>query len=611
MAKTTGPPVVQTDEINDFAAANDPVLRARVKGDAFERIRIEADGTILTGTGTAAPSTEGATSATSVSLNGTMLWDATGGAAAGSDITTAFQTAVDAASALGGTVVFPAGTWVVSSMVTASNPVTIEGPSNAVLNFTGTGIGLKMGPDGLTSGTYHKGDYTIRGLTITGGGSLTTCGIRFNAYVVQPRLRGVTFSNFCVGTGLYMVEFYDNNWDAYIDGCTCFITGVNTGKWLNNLANGGTNSTRMRVLGCHFHSDHTSGTAIRFNGANGEVAHSKLEGGSTTIIIGPLATDVRITECYGEVISADGTGWISYGESAVLTDGLVVRGCYVNLHKSDLGRNVSVLVPGHASAGLKNTVIEQCDFTNQGTAEIVKMNTAVTGQTPNTARNNKGYTGTFVTAAVTQDGSKWNGSASGLIGPSQSATFAGQAPALVAATGTYWSTPCLRTTIVTAAGGLYVHSFFLPYDKTLDRIGAEVTAAVASSTITLGIYDDDGTGFPGALRFDSSTLGGVGTGLIDGNSATAQELTISHALKGGRVYWLAALVIGGAPTMRALSSATQSWRGDQASLANALGAGGTMRMGRTRTGLVSTTLPDPAATVNIAGNPVLVAVRSA
>ena len=59
MGKTSGSDKLDADAINEYASANDPVLRAKVKGDAHERLVIEADGSVLSGDGTAAPTAAG------------------------------------------------------------------------------------------------------------------------------------------------------------------------------------------------------------------------------------------------------------------------------------------------------------------------------------------------------------------------------------------------------------------------------------------------------------------------------------------------------------------------------------------------------------------------
>lgn len=66
------------------------------------------------------------------------------------------------------------------------------------------------------------------------------------------------------------------------------------------------------------------------------------------------------------------------------------------------------------------------------------------------------------------------------------------------------------------------------------RIGSEITSAgEAGSVLRLGIYADNGTGYPGALVLDAGT--------IAGDSATVQEITISQILTPG-LYWVGGVV---------------------------------------------------------------------
>lgn len=81
------------------------------------------------------------------------------------------------------------------------------------------------------------------------------------------------------------------------------------------------------------------------------------------------------------------------------------------------------------------------------------------------------------------------------------------------------------------------------------RIGAEVTApGEAGSVVRLGIYADDGTGYPGTLVLDAGT--------IAGDSATVQEITIAQVLNPG-LYWVGGVVQNAPttqPTVRTLAA---------------------------------------------------------
>ena len=85
-------------------------------------------------------------------------------------------------------------------------------------------------------------------------------------------------------------------------------------------------------------------------------------------------------------------------------------------------------------------------------------------------------------------------------------------------------------------GNLRVTPFAVPRKVRLSRIGAEVTAeGDVGSEIRLGIYADNGFGYPGALVVDA--------GVLAGDVAGVSELMISTVLKPG-LYWVGGAVQG-------------------------------------------------------------------
>lgn len=89
--------------------------------------------------------------------------------------------------------------------------------------------------------------------------------------------------------------------------------------------------------------------------------------------------------------------------------------------------------------------------------------------------------------------------------------------------------------------------FSVGEQQTFDRIGLEVTGAVASTTIRLGIYASNANGLPGALVLSA--------GSVDASTTGAKEITISQALDPG-LYWVACVPQGGQPTVRATDGRT-------------------------------------------------------
>lgn len=80
----------------------------------------------------------------------------------------------------------------------------------------------------------------------------------------------------------------------------------------------------------------------------------------------------------------------------------------------------------------------------------------------------------------------------------------------------------------------------------IDAIGIAVTTGAATSTIRLGIYADDGTGYPGTLLLDAGTVDSSGTGHKE--IILPSPVTLPAGL-----YWLVGVAQGGAPTVRAIS----------------------------------------------------------
>lgn len=173
-------------------------------------------------------------------------------------------------------------------------------------------------------------------------------------------------------------------------------------------------------------------------------------------------------------------------------------------------------------------------------------------------------------------------------------------PRVNAIPGEYWSYPTVHGTVVTTAGSMLLTPAYFPLARTISRIGGEVTAGAVGSTLSLGIYASDSNGRPtGDPVLDAGT--------IDGNSATAQELTVSFAAAMDTLYWLAALPAGGTPTIRSLATTGVSFSGAQTSLANALGTG-VSRQGLVQASVVGTALPT-IGTLAISGSPALVAIK--
>jgi hypothetical protein len=120
---------------------------------------------------------------------------------------------------------------------------------------------------------------------------------------------------------------------------------------------------------------------------------------------------------------------------------------------------------------------------------------------------------------------------SGLAATSELSTIPYGAQILVPKSGFYQSLSSLTTFNLAVNESLRCYPLYIPRPVTLSRIGLEVvTAGQAGSRIRLGIYNDDGSFYPGSLLLDAGT--------IDGASTTVQEIIISQAVGQGTI-WLA------------------------------------------------------------------------
>lgn len=90
------------------------------------------------------------------------------------------------------------------------------------------------------------------------------------------------------------------------------------------------------------------------------------------------------------------------------------------------------------------------------------------------------------------------------------------------------------------ADNLRAWPFMVGEDTSFDSIAIEITTGVAGNA-RIGIYEDNGLGYPGVLLVDSGNL--------DTSSAALKNAAITQTLKKHVLYWLV-LVTSAAPTLR-------------------------------------------------------------
>ena len=115
-------------------------------------------------------------------------------------------------------VYLPPGIYKYSSLLTFARPVYLFGEGGATLNYTGAAAALKLGPDGITSfDVFTQGEYTVDGIRFIGGATAVH-GIYVNEYIIEPRLRNLTFEDFG-NSACYDIYTQFENWDVIIENC--------------------------------------------------------------------------------------------------------------------------------------------------------------------------------------------------------------------------------------------------------------------------------------------------------------------------------------------------------------------------------------------------------
>lgn len=103
-------------------------------------------------------------------------------------------------------------------------------------------------------------------------------------------------------------------------------------------------------------------------------------------------------------------------------------------------------------------------------------------------------------------------------------------------------------------GTLRVSPIVVPNDVVISHLGIDVAiAGEAGSTFRVGIYEDSTSfaGYPGALLIEAAAV-------VDGTSATVQEVACAISLDGNRLYWIGGAVQNAPttqPSIRTISAA--------------------------------------------------------
>ena len=124
-----------------------------------------------------------------------------------------------------------------------------------------------------------------------------------------------------------------------------------------------------------------------------------------------------------------------------------------------------------------------------------------------------------------------------------------------------YTAPGVRTTDQFSANGAGIYApFWVGRTQSFDAVAVDVTVAgSAGSVVRLGVYKDDGTGWPGTLVVDAGTVDTATTGLKSITAGLGALTDLAPDL-----FWLFAASQGGAttqPTLRAVGNGSHQWVG--------------------------------------------------
>lgn len=326
---------------------------------------------------------------------------------------------------------------------------------------------------------------------------------------------------------------------------TVVSSGVNDGSYpASNIFDGNTSSISAFVPGGYVGLDLGSGVTASL----------------TSVKIYPSAGDTAQSSNLTVSTSADGTTWTPVG-----TTGTSVDGTYTEFAiTSSASRFFRITI----SSGYMN--LAECQFygtfggTGSGGDGTVgpkgdkgdKGDTGATGATgPEGPIGPTGATGATGAAGATgatgargptgangAQGSTGAQGATGIPGPVGATGSPGSAVAITPRATMYAVPPANSVAnFVPILNRLYAFPVVLDRNATVLSLAAMVTASAAASNLRMGLYQDDGNGWPGALVVDPGVIASTTTGI--------KNKAVNHALVAGTRYWLVMVAQGGTPTV--------------------------------------------------------------
>lgn len=231
----------------------------------------------------------------------------------------------------------------IGSGVNFKRPVELVGSLSKVLEYTGTGVMLLMGPDDgrVVPVRFNDDHYILEGLHFSGGGQMSV-GISFPHLTgLLARIKDCVFNSFGNSTS-WAIEFQSRNWWPEITGCRWQVINDNNKSFVKIIDDGrngqfrGAGNSRLSFVDnkCKWHGTGIGGTGVYVNAVKSLISRSDFENPGVGVQLGYPSRQAEISSCYFELPLA-GTA-IRLGDATSQGSNVISQVCindvYANLH---------------------------------------------------------------------------------------------------------------------------------------------------------------------------------------------------------------------------------------------------------------------------------------
>jgi hypothetical protein len=414
-----------------------------------------------------------------------------------------------AATAIGanGTLVFNGtGTFNYSGGLAFSTPVKLKATNGAILNYTGTGKAITLGPTNIAlQANADYGDYVVDGLTFTGGASMTH-GIFVPSWVLFPKIRHCKFYRFGNATA-YAIWAAGMNWQVLVESNEFLNDQAVARNFLRTdgfAAGLGYDSGNSHLTCVNNNISATSGfsvgVGISHTGAGDIITGNKIEGFAPNIRSGSSAARSTIADNYFEVIAGNciefGDVVGGYAPGTFLAN-LSISNNNCNMHATDgVGNTGSFVAPttGNTAVGIQYSTVRDNKLSNASAVVPVVVLNNVASQTGNYGTNNTNglARGVPYLRSIAPNLTAWLGEgpqALGLAGGVSSFASPQVASATLDTNGVVHLCGCLKATTTSIAGNntlAFLPAGYFPSRQTLVPVYDAVTLAVTYLVVSTG-----------------------------------------------------------------------------------------------------------------------------